>query len=44
MHHLLYSNKKLEIVSEESVLRVRDEKFAEYEIGGVAEYWKFMDQ
>lgn len=29
----------IEIVSEESRLRDRGEKFAEYEIGGVKEYW-----
>ncbi len=29
----------IEIVSEESLLRDRGEKFAEYEIGGVKEYW-----
>ncbi len=29
----------IEVVSEESLLRDRGEKFAEYEIGGVKEYW-----
>jgi len=29
----------IEIISEESLLRDRGEKFAEYEIGGVKEYW-----
>lgn len=29
----------VEIVSEESILRDRGEKYAEYEIGGVKEYW-----
>jgi len=29
----------VEIISEESRLRDRGEKFAEYEIGGVKEYW-----
>lgn len=29
----------IEIVSEESRLRDRGEKFAEYEVGGVKEYW-----
>jgi Uma2 family endonuclease len=29
----------IEIVSEESILRDRGEKYAEYEIGGVKEYW-----
>ena len=29
----------IEIVSEERLLRDRSEKFAEYEIGGVKEYW-----